>query len=210
MLLKNRKDPTAFLSDARGGSKEALGSLLELYRNYLHLLARTQIDLHLKKQVHPSDLVQDTFLEAYRDFGQFRGKTPAEFRAWLRRILVHNIARLVEKHVKAQKRDLRREASLQSRIESLERSSASFEAALLSPWNSPAVKEEKQELATILADHLAQLPENYREVIVLRNFEGLPFKEVAERMELTSGAVRILWLRALDRLKQALEREDLI
>ena len=60
---------------------------------------------------------------------------------------------------------------------------------------------QRRELAALVADQLAQLPEAYREVIVLRNLEGLAFDEVARRMERTTGAVRVLWLRALDRLR---------
>ena len=59
-----------------------------------------------------------------------------------------------------------------------------------------------------MANQLAQLPANYREVIVLRNLEGLPFEEVARRMGRTPGAVRILWLRALDRLRQMQPDEE--
>ena len=84
------------LARARQARGEHLGALLELYRNYLHLLARTQIDLHLQGRLDPSDLVQETLLEAYRDFGQFRGGTEAELLAWLRRILVHNLARVAD------------------------------------------------------------------------------------------------------------------
>src|SRR5262249_4380243 len=151
---------------------ERLGSLLELYRNYLYLVARTQIDLHLQAQVSPSDLVQETFLEAYRDFGQFRGNTEAELMAWLRRILVHNLGRIVQKQLLAQKRTVRREVSLRARVDALERSAANFDAALVSPWSSPSAQVQRRELAALLADQLAQLPADSREVIVLRNLEG--------------------------------------
>jgi RNA polymerase sigma-70 factor (ECF subfamily) len=65
-------------------------------------------------------------------------------------------------------------------------------------------------LAAVLADHLAQLPADYREVIILRHLEGLAFEEVARRLDRSAGAVRILWLRALDRLRKLLKLEDLI
>jgi RNA polymerase sigma-70 factor (ECF subfamily) len=203
-------DPERLLADVREGRAESLGALLELYRNYLSLLARTQIDLHLHGRADPSDLVQETFLEAYRDFGQFRGGTEAELLAWLRRILVHNLSRLVEKHLRTRKRDPRREVSLQRYLTAMERSSAGLEAALVSPCSSPSAQAQRRELAAVLADQLARLKPEYREVIVLRNLEGLSFEEVARRMGRASGAVRMLWLRALDRLKELLEGEDLI
>ncbi len=203
-------NPEKLLADARRGSVGCLGSLLELYRNYLHLLARTQIDLHLQSRANPSDLVQETFLEATRDFGDFRGSTETELLAWLRRILVHNLATLVEQQVLAQKRSVRREVSLGGALADLERSSAHFEAGLAGSLTSPSVRAERRERAAILADQLARLPADYREVIVLRNLESLPFDEVGRRMGRTSGAVRMLWLRALDRLRELLEEEDLI
>jgi DNA-directed RNA polymerase specialized sigma24 family protein len=67
------------LAAARAGRSECLGDLLQLYRNYLLLLARTQIDLHLQGRVDASDAVQETFLDACSDFANFRGTTEAEF-----------------------------------------------------------------------------------------------------------------------------------
>jgi RNA polymerase sigma-70 factor (ECF subfamily) len=202
--------PEQLLAEARQGQGERLGALLELYRNYLYLLARTQIDLHLQARANPSDVVQETFLHACRHFRQFRGTTEAELLAWLRRILVRNLARLVEKQVLTQKRDVRREVSLDQRRRALHASSSRFEAALASQVSSPSAQAQRRELAALVADQLAALPPAYREVIVLRNLEGLPFDEVARRMGRSAGAVRVLWLRALDRLRQLHVGEDLV
>src|SRR5689334_8802586 len=99
MSSADRREPEKLLHRARQGDRDSLGALLELYRNYLQLLARTQIDLHLQSRAHPSDVVQETFLEASRHFPQFRGTTEGELLAWLRRILIHQLARAVEKQV---------------------------------------------------------------------------------------------------------------
>src|SRR5262245_38976073 len=123
-MERDRPAPEQLLAEARQGKVEGLGTLLELYRNYLSLVARTQIDLHLRAQVNPSDLVQETFLEAYRDFRQFHGTSEREFLAWLRRILVHNLGNLVEKQMRARKRDVRRQVSLDHRLAEMERSTA--------------------------------------------------------------------------------------
>jgi RNA polymerase sigma-70 factor (ECF subfamily) len=210
MHSDGRPNPELLLSAARQGRRECLGTLLELYRNYLYLVARTQLDLHVQAQINPSDLVQEAFLEASRDFGQFRGHTEGELLAWLRRILVHNLAHLVEKVTQAQKRSVRREVSLEEHLKTLDQSAAKVEAALLCQGSSPSAQAQRREQAALLADQLAQLPTTYREVIVLRSLEGLAFEEVARRMGRSSGAVRALWLRALDQLRRLLKKEDLI
>jgi RNA polymerase sigma-70 factor (ECF subfamily) len=204
-----RPDPEELLAEARQGKAESLGALLELYRNYLHLLARTQIDLHLQARANASDLVQETFLQACRNFQQFRGQSEKELLGWLRRILVHNLARLVETQVTAKKRNVRREVSL-DRQEAMMQSSEHFEMALVSSCSSPSVQAQRRELAALVADQLARLPAPYRDVIVLRNLEGLAFDEVARRMGRSAGAVRVLWLRALGQLRTLSLGEDLL
>src|SRR5215471_1370038 len=120
MRANEPSEPERLLAAARQGDADCLGALLGLYRNYLHLLARTQIDLHLQGRASPSDVVQETFLQACANFGQFRGGGEQELLAWLRRILVNALARLVEKQVKARKRDVRREVSVERLRQHLE------------------------------------------------------------------------------------------
>jgi RNA polymerase sigma-70 factor, ECF subfamily len=91
--LRSRPDLERLLDRARSDAGQSLGQLLELYRNYLKMLALTQMDRQLQVRCSPSDVVQETFLEAHRDFGQFQGQGEGQFLAWLRRILVNNLAR---------------------------------------------------------------------------------------------------------------------
>src|SRR5260370_34071217 len=102
---------------ARAGDGRALGRLLELYRNYLTMLARLQIGRRLQGKADASDLVQETFLEAYRDFGQFQGSTEQELASWLRRILAWNLANLVQHYCGAQRRDVRLERELAAEMD---------------------------------------------------------------------------------------------
>jgi RNA polymerase sigma-70 factor (ECF subfamily) len=210
MDAQGNPDPEQLLAEARRGRDEALGRLLEMYRNYLSLLARTQIDLHVQGRVDASDLVQETFLDACRDFGQFRGTSEIEWVAWLRKVLVFNLARVMQQQVVAQKRSTRRELSLDRHLAALERSSERMEAALVGRHSSPSVQAQRRERSAWVADQLARLPADYREVIVLRNLEGLPFAQVARRMGRSAGAVRVLWVRAVDQLRHLLEAEELI
>jgi RNA polymerase sigma-70 factor (ECF subfamily) len=192
---------------ARAGSNSSLGRLLTLYTNYLKLLVSAQMDDRLRGRVSPSDIIQESFYEAHRDFPQFRGQSPGEFVVWLRRIVVNNILRVVEQHVLTEKRDVRREISMEEIGRRLEQSTVRLETLLAIDGDSPSGCAVQRENEIRLADTLARLPDDYREVIVLRHIEGLPFDDVGKRMNRSTGAVRMLWLRALRLLRERLGNE---
>ena len=191
--------PEILLRDAKAGDAATVGRLLERYRRYLSLLARVQIGQRLQGKVDASDLVQETFLEAHRNFGRFRGGSEGEFVAWLRQILAGNLADLLRRYLGTQGRDVHLEREIQN---ALDQSSVLLDRALISPHSSPSQQAERREQGVLLADALDQLPEEYREVLVLRHLEGLAFPEVARRMERSVDSVEKLWMRGLARLRR--------
>ncbi len=204
--------PAQLIDDVRNGTPERLGPLLDSYRNYLRLLATTQIDDKLRARLSPSDLVQETMLGAYRDFAQFRGCSERELLAWLRQILINRLHVFVQRHVLSAKRDVRRDFSLDDMEVALARSSANLQAACVLADNAPSPSTDviRRENAVVLADQLADMTPLYREVIVLRNLQGLSFDQVARRLDRSSGATRMLWLRAIKQLRKQMgsEHED--
>jgi RNA polymerase sigma-70 factor (ECF subfamily) len=200
--------PEKLLRSVRDGDAGQLGKLLHLYRNYLNLLADSQLDRKLRARVSPSDIVQESMLEALRDFHQFRGESQAELLAWLRRILVHNLARAIEMHVLAEKRDVRRDVSLGQLSASVEHSTMQLYGALIAQGETPSAGAERHERAVILADAMSELTPEYRDVLVLRNLQGLPFKEVAERTQRSVAATKMLWMRAIKRLRQVYKKRE--
>jgi RNA polymerase sigma-70 factor, ECF subfamily len=201
MSLVSTTDAGRLLALARTGDSPALGRLLERYRAYLTLLARVQIGRRLQGKVDAADLVQEAFLKAHQHFGEFRGGSEAEWVSWLRTILATTLASLVHRHYARQRRDVRLECDLAAE---LEQSSRVLDAGLLARQSSPSQQAARAEETARLADALERLPEDYREVLVLRHLEGLSFPEVAQRMERSVGAVEKLWVRALARLRRAL------
>lgn len=193
------------LTQARDGAPEQVGQLLQLYRNYLLVLATTQFDRRLRRRLSPSDLVQETMLAAHRDFEQFRGRTEPQFLAWLRQILINCLHHAIETHVKAKMRDVRCEISIENLSVALDRSTARLSELLVDKAPSPGAPMRQRENAVAFANQLAALRPQYRDVIIMRNLQGLPFEEIAERMDRNSGAVRMLWLRAVDKLKRSTE-----
>ncbi len=195
----------ALLHEAKRGGATEQGKLLSLYSDYLKILAQTQLDRRVRRRVSASDLVQETLLEAHRDFSDFRGVTTAEFVGWLRRILVHNLIRASEKHLQTDKRDVRREVYIHRLHATIEQSNSRFENVLVGRNESPSSEMGRHERLRLLADAMAELPTEHRQIIVLRHIEGLPFSDIAKQMDRTSGACRMLWLRAINQLRARLD-----
>jgi RNA polymerase sigma-70 factor, ECF subfamily len=202
-----REERSDLLRRAVAGDRESLDRLLDSYSGYLHVLSRTQLDKRIQHRVDPSDIVQETLMEVHRGFANFRGVDVHEFTGWLRQVLVHNIANAVGTHMRAAKRSVHREQLYASLSASMDRSHQSL-SALAANSRSPASKADHQETLSELAEALEQLSPDYRTVIVLRHLEELGFAEIASRMSRSAGAVRMLWLRAIEQLRSAMEKQS--
>lgn len=193
--------PGQLLNRARADDMDALGELLEHHRGYLLILARVQIGRRLQGKVDPADVVQEAFLGAFRDFSHFRGTTEAEFLAWLRQILANLMANLVRHYQGTKGRDIRLERHLGAE---LERSSIALHFGLVARQSSPSQGASRREQSVLLADALNQLPEEWRDLLILRHLEGLTFAEVASRLGRTIDVVKKQWPRALATLRRSL------
>ena len=191
-------DPGQLIELAKEDSTKALGRLLELYRNYLSLLARVQIGRRLQGKIDAADVVQETFLEAHRNFSNFRGRTEAEFVAWLRQILAARLSNLVRHYLGTKGRDVRLERAVTHEIDE---SSAVLSEQFVSRQDSPSKHAVRREHAVMLADALNRLPADYREVIVLRHLEVIPFAEIVRRIGRSEDSAQKLWVRGLARLR---------
>ena len=195
-------NPQALLLRAKGGDESALGRLLESYSNYLTLLARVQIGRRIQGKVDAGDVVQETYLEIHRQFPQFRGTTEAEFTAWLRRILAGQLALTLRRYLGTRGRDVNLERDLGAQ---LDESSQAMDGGFVAATSTPSQHVSKREQAVLLANALDRLPPDYREVIILRHIEALPFAEVAGRMGRSEDSVQKLWVRALASLRRSMD-----
>lgn len=186
---------------ARQAAPDALDRLLDVYRNYLRLVARTSLDAEVQAKADPSDMVQETLIKAHANFDGFQGSTEAELVAWLRQILAHNILDLARRY-RAGSRQVSREISLD---EALRSSADAIKNFVATEASSPSRNYQRRELAVVLADALEALSPDHREVIILRNLEELDWAEIAQKMDRTSDAVRVLWMRALKQLRPRIE-----
>ena len=196
------------MSEVKGGAADRLGELLDSYRNYLYLLASTQIDPRLRAKVSPSDLVQETMLGAIATSMRFKATPNGNLSPGCVRF--SSIACMCSSSSICSRNDAMRGAKCRSKIwpprSPIPPRNSTPAACSPTPALRPA-QVMQRESAVRLADHLQRLRPDYREVIVLRNLQGLPFEEVAERLERSSGAVRMLWLRAIQQLREQMESD---
>jgi RNA polymerase sigma-70 factor (ECF subfamily) len=196
------RDDKRLLVDARAGSPEALGQALEAHRRYLLLVAEKELAPDLRAKGGASDLVQDTFIEAQRDFGRFRGESGDEFRGWLRQILLHNLGAFARRYRDTDMRDVGREVGLLAG--SSERGPVD---GLAAGSETPSDVMIAQEQSLALRGVLDRLPADYRQVIRLRYDENLTFEQIGDEMGRSPEATRKLWARAMDRLREEWESE---
>lgn len=189
------------LRAARMGNREALGPLLEHYRPYLRLLAKLQVASRLKKELDASDVVQETFLDAARDFGRFRGNSEPELIAWLKQLLAANVADAHRRYLGTKKRNILKESQVR---EMLDQSSALIDRRIIDRSGSPSSLAVRSEQAIRLAQALERLRPAYHDVILLHHFHGQEFQQVAEQLGRSIHSVKNLWLRALVALKAEL------
>lgn len=169
---------------------------LEPFRAYLTMIAGRLIEPGLATQVEASDLVQETFLAAHRGVAGFQGSTEAEWRGWLKAILINRLANLRRAHLAMKKwgpiRDPRRSGT--------DRVDQDLREPIATPSAYMRLKERDQALEAALS----LLPEHYNAVVRLHSIDGLSFEAVGARLGVTGEAARKTWIRALMRLQKIL------
>lgn len=188
---------------ARQGEQSQLGILLDVYRRYLLTVASKKLSHSVVAKAAPSDLVQEALLQAYQGFGEFRGTSERELRAWLNQILARKIVDVHRYYRNYAKRDISREILLSDLLEddvTLKQGAASLAIQRESARDMESAR--KFDLA------LSTLSDEQRRVIQLRSIEQLSFEEVGARLGRTDDAAQKLWARAVQNLTRALRARD--
>ena len=195
-----REQIETWIREAKSGCIEARGRLLQACREFLRTVADQAVSEPLRTKCAPSDLVQETALDAHRDFVQFEGERQEEFYAWLRTILLNNLVSARRRYEHSAKRQLSREISLDA--------SLAFAGQLRDDSPSPQSllgRIEKQRRVELALD---RLPCDQKSAILMRSRDHLSFAEVGARLERSADAARKLWFRAVERLRRDLLSDD--
>jgi RNA polymerase sigma-70 factor (ECF subfamily) len=196
-MVKPVEDAAGLMAAARAGSRESLGQALEVWRRYLLRVAERRLGPDLRSKGGAADLVQETFLEAQRDFARFGGSSNDELRAWLRQVLLHNVGAFTRRYRNTAKREIGREVVL-----GVDGSTLGVEQAIAGSNVSPSEQAIQNEQALAVRRAVERLPEQYRRVVVLRLEDGLSFEELGRVTERSADAARKIWSRAVQRLRQ--------
>lgn len=185
---------------ARQGEADALGQVLEASRNYLLAIANTTLNKELAAKGAGSDLVQETFLDAHRNFDRFEGERERDLLNWLREILTANLIDFRRAFRRDGKRDVDKERRWQDSKRGIQLSDGD---------PTPSKEVSNKEQSDRLESALARLPDEYQVVIEWHNRDHLKFTEIAELMDKSPDAVRMLWNRAVRLLKVELSNDAL-
>ena len=174
----------------------------ERYRDLLCMLARqVQLSPRLRRRFDASDLVQETLLKATENLEQFRGGTEAELVKWLEEIMQNALADAIRR-ARAQKRDVAREDALAVVVND---SSVRLRNWLVAPDSSPSQRAQREEQLLRVAAALAKLPEDQRDVVILRDSLDTPIRAIAEQLGRTEKAIAGLLLRGRRKLRDLLQ-----
>ena len=182
------------LGQAREGAGDAASLLFERYRRRLAILVRFKLG---DKRLDVDDLVQETMMRAYRDLGSFTYRSPGSFLHWMSAIADHVIADAVRYQGRA-----RRHAEEMVRFRSESNPLGPEPVDSLTPSR---VFAEGERLQALIAK-MDELPEQYREVLLLAKIEGLTTEEISERLQKPREAVSLLVFRAVRRLRELMKR----
>jgi RNA polymerase sigma-70 factor (ECF subfamily) len=198
-MAEAARDAGDWLPAARAGSREALGAALDGCRRYLLGIAEGELDADLRAKGGASDLVQETFIDAQKLFSRFEGKSEAEWLAWLRQLLLYNVAGFTRRY-RIGKRNAGRETPYGGSS-----SSADWGGQLPAASGTPSAPIRGAEEAEALDKAMAKLPEEYQQALRWRYQESLSFEEIGQRMGRTANAARKLWMRAIHELQRELK-----
>jgi RNA polymerase sigma-70 factor (ECF subfamily) len=185
------------LARALAGDSQARGELLESFRPYLRVIARSFHDARLQARFDESDVLQDALLAAHQAFGSFRGRTIAELVAWLREIVIRSAGHIHRDHLAVEKRGAGREQPAED-----------LAILIADSASSPSEHAIRHEEAASMADALARLPDDMQQVLLGRHMDGVSYAEIAQRLSRSEGAVRVLYTRALRRLRELFRQES--
>jgi RNA polymerase sigma-70 factor (ECF subfamily) len=201
-MWTNSPDTQVLLDQARRGDATAVEQLLAHHREPVRRMIGMRLDPAIRPRVDASDVVQEVLLEASRRLADYLRAPTMPFHLWLRHIARDHLIDAHRRHRQAQRRTVDRER----RIEPARADASSLDMVnqLLDPGLTPATAAMREEIQGRFQSALDALPEDDREIVLMRHFEQLSNQDVASALALTEAAASMRYLRAIRRLRALL------
>ena len=186
---------THLIEQAREGDTDARDAVLDQLQPFIVAIAARNNEVWLQRKQGVSDLVQQSFVRVIEQFESFRGASSAEFRGWLKKLVLNEI-RQISRHHRRQMRDATREQPL------VPGQAAGAEAS--KPERTPVERLIMREQFARVKQLLGELDSDTRQIMELHAFQNLTFSEIASRLNRNPEAVAKIWYRTLVRLQRRL------
>jgi RNA polymerase sigma-70 factor, ECF subfamily len=204
-MTGNSSETNQLLERACQGDPQALGSLLALHRNRLRRMVALRLDRRLQGRIDPSDVIQETYLEASTRLAEYLRNPSVPFFLWLRFLTGQKLVTLHRHHLGVQMRGAGQEVAF-GRGPLPEASSAALAAQLLGDDTRPSEAAIRAEVKILVLEAVNSMDPLDREVLALRHFEQLSRAEISQVLGITESAAGKRYIRALERLKRVLVR----
>ncbi|MHC4702654.1 MAG: sigma-70 family RNA polymerase sigma factor [Planctomycetota bacterium] len=199
----NFKTTQHLVTLAKEGDRAALEKLCKVYGERVHWIVRFRMGREIRSKLDSMDLVQDAFVLALENLGDFTYRDEGDFLRWLSKIAENRIRDNVKK-LHADKRNIRKEVSLRNRVSTTQGSLVGVPGPVAT--TTPSVVISNREELSRLDKAIDELKPEYREVIILKKIEGLSYKEIGNRLGKSTDAVGMLISRAMISLINTFER----
>jgi RNA polymerase sigma-70 factor (ECF subfamily) len=202
-MVANSSDTEYLLQRVAAGDSNCWTALVERHRDRLRRMVAFRLDQRLQGRVDPSDVIQETYLEAWKHLAEYMQQPTVPFFLWLRGVAGNKLREVHRHHLGARMRDAGREVSLH-RGSLPEATSAALAAQLMGHATRPSEAAVRAEIKVRLQEALNSMDPIDREVLALRHFEHLSPAETAQVLEIKEKAAGMRYVRALKRLKEIL------
>jgi RNA polymerase sigma-70 factor (ECF subfamily) len=192
---------------ARAGDADAVNRLLEKHRGPVRRLVEMRLDRKVQQRVDVSDVVQDVMIEASGRLEKYLDDPVMAFHLWLRQIAWDRIIDTYRRHRVSAKRNMDREQPMSVPAGS-DQSTMELAVQLCDPGLTPAAAATQREIASKVEAVIELLSDQDREIILMRHYEHLSNLEIAEVLDLNPPAASMRYLRALRRLRELLEQNE--
>ncbi|MBU0506394.1 sigma-70 family RNA polymerase sigma factor [bacterium] len=203
-MAQDFKTTIHLVNKAKSGEDKALNLLLDRYMERILRIVRMRLGNKLRQKTESMDIVQEVMIRAIKGFDKFELKNEGAFIHWISKLIQNEISDLADYH-KAQKRDMDKEYKKPKETDDKNRSVIGQTPA--KSMYRPSFQIQLKEDVLHLEHALDELKEEQREIIIMRQYEGMTFNEIGDELNISEDAARMKFARSMDKLTDIMTKD---